>query len=134
MRFFIFPLENIYVAISADKVKSFVSMENNIDTGHIKIPVCMIFGKREYGQNVSCHGIILKQDDGASGILSGDKSYLIITPPVEKDIHIEEKEIQNLPGNFGGIYYLFNGLYFNNQKLILFLDIEKFISHWQGIK
>ena len=133
MRFFIFPIENIYIAVAADKVKRFISPDNNCDgavnADQIKIPVYMIFGKHRHLENMPCHGIVLKQEgeDGGNG---GNKTFVIITPPVERDIDVAEKEIQNLPGSFSGIYSSFNGLYFSGQKIIFFLDIEKLISLW----
>ena len=133
MRFFIFPLENIYIAVAADRVKRFVSQENSKDSAdidHVSIPVYMIFGKLQCAENMSQHGIVLKQEACASDGCGGNKTYMIITPPVERDIDIEENEIQSLPGSFTGIYSSFNGLYFNEQKIIFFLDIEKLISLW----
>ncbi|MCL2264769.1 MAG: hypothetical protein FWC22_01895 [Treponema sp.] len=136
MRFFIFPLENIYIAVAADKIKCFVSSDilnssrDNDPSGNdqIKIPVYMIFGKQHCAENASCHGIILKQETDA--MCGGNKTLVIVTPPVERDFYIEEKEIQSFPGTFSGVYYLFSGLYFNEQNIILFLDVEKLISHW----
>jgi len=132
MRFFIFPIENIYIAVAADKVKRFISPDTEDTAGieHIKIPAYMIFGKLLFPQNAPCHGIVLKQETDADGISGGNKTFVIITPPVERDIDVAEKEIQSLPGSFSGIYSSFNGLYFNGQKIIFFLDIEKLIALW----
>jgi len=160
MRFFIFPYENIYIAVAADMVKRFISLDapdNFHDTGkkelpetdQIKIPVCMIF-KKLHEDKSSRHGIVLKQETAASGVF-GDKTIVIITPPVERDIEVAENKIQKLPGSFTGVYSTFSGLYFNepvvkptrqlkeqngetsgsDKKIIFFLDIEKFISMWQ---
>jgi len=127
MRFFIFPLENIYIAVAADRVKRFISAENNmnsVNVDHINIPVYMIFGKPRCIENISCHGIVLKQETNEN------KTLVMITPPVEKDIDIAENEIQSLPGSFSGIYSSFNGIYFSGQKIIFFLDIEKLTAFW----
>ena len=131
MRFFIFPLETIYIAVAADKVKRFISPENDKDHFYpeqIKLPVYSIFGELNCDENMPHHGIVLKQETGASGRCGDNKTLVIITPPVERDIDVDEKNIQNLPGSFSGVYSLFNGLYFNEQKIIFFLDVEKFIS------
>jgi len=138
MRFFIFPLDNIYIAVAADNVKCFISSDaidsfagNNNDqesTGYVKIPVYMIFGKRDCAGNALRHGIVLKHETGASG--ADGRAFIIITPPVERDIFVDEQEIQGFPGSFSGVYSSFNGLYFSGQKVILFLDIEKFTSFW----
>jgi len=137
MRFFIFPVENIYIAVAADKVKRFIShdtddsiREDYKDTvkqesvkDNIKIPVNIIFGKLRDNKSFR-HGIVLKQET------SDNKTLVIITPPVERDIDVAEKEIQSLPGSFSGVYSSFSGLYFNEQKIIFFLDIEKLTSLW----
>jgi len=133
MRFFIFPLENIYIAVAADRVKRFISTENSDDSAlvdHINIPVYMIFGRQQCSETMSQHGIVLKQETCTSFICGGNKTFVIITPPVERDIDVAENEIQSLPGTFSGIYSSFNGLYFNEQKIIFFLDVEKLISLW----
>ena len=153
MRFFIFPLENIYIAVAADKVKRFISSdaadnfhENNKDTDQIIIPVNMIFGKLRYAETESVrHGIVLKHET------NGSKTLMIITPPVERDIEVAEKDIQSLPGSFTGIYSSFNGIFFYepaarelsrqlkerngvssgpDKKIVFFLDVEKFTSLW----
>jgi len=127
MRFFIFPIENIYVAVAADKVKRFMSTENNNDSvniDQITIPVHMIFGKLRCIDNMSSHIIVLKQQTNEN------KNLVMITPPVERDIDVAENEIQSLPGSFTGIYSSFYGIYFSGQKIIFFLDVEKLTALW----
>ncbi|MCL2181526.1 MAG: hypothetical protein FWB83_10415, partial [Treponema sp.] len=108
MRFFIFPLDNIHIAVAADKVKCFISLDNvqedsyQAEPGQIKIPIYIVFGKSR-GENISCHGIVLKQKT------SRDETLVIITPHIEKDINIDEKEIQSLPGCFSDVYSSFSG-------------------------
>jgi len=126
MRFFIFPLDGIYIAVAADKVKRFISSGAvPFDSGQIKVPVCVIFGKPDnMEKSASQHGIVLKKET------EDNKTLVIITPPVERDIDVEESDIQSLPGSFKGVYSSFNGLYFNGQKIIFFLDVEKLTSLW----
>jgi len=133
MRFFIFPIDKIYIAVAADNVKRFISHDENykdsvnkdsVSIDRIEIPVYMIFGKLRCYENMSFHDIVLKQET------NDNKSLVIITPPVEKDIDVPESEIQSLPASFSGVYSSFNGLYFNDKKIIFFLDIEKLISLW----
>ena len=125
MRFFIFPLDSIYIAVAADNVKRFISSDAELsETDHINMPVYMIFRKLNGIENISCHGIVLKQET------NDNKTIVIIIPPVERDIDVEEKQIQSLPGSLKGIYSSFSGICFNEQKIIFFLDIEKFSSLW----
>ncbi|MCL2229590.1 MAG: hypothetical protein FWC01_00695 [Treponema sp.] len=123
MRFFIFPIENIHIAISADKVARFVS-HNSEESGDTKIPLCMFFSNQKYNENSPSHGIVLKQET------DDNKTTVIITPPVEEDINVAQEEIHSLPESFCGVYSSFNGMFFNKQKIIFFLDVEIFISLW----
>ncbi|MCL2176243.1 MAG: hypothetical protein FWB73_09395 [Treponema sp.] len=127
MRYFIFPIENIYIAVSADKVKRFIShnSEESSDNGKIKITVNSIFGKLHNTDNkIFSHDIVLKQKT------NDNKTLILVTPPVERDIDVAENQIQNLPGSFSGVYSSFNGLYFDKQNIIFFLNLEKTISLW----
>ena len=134
MRFFIFPLEKIYIGIEAGKVKCLISSsgsdtdgavddtaDNSPDSGRqLKIPFDRIFrGLSPADISSFCHGIVLKQETGSC------QTMVIITPPVERDIDVEEKKIRSLPGSFSGVYSSFNGVYFNEQKIVFFLDVEK---------
>ena len=120
MRFFIFPLEKIYIGIEAERVKRLISGDATDGGQQLKIPFGQIFrGLRSMDEGGFRHGIVLKQETG------DNKTLVIITPPVERDITIEEKEIRSLPESFSGAYSLFNGVYFNEQKIVFFLDVEK---------
>ena len=128
MRFFIFPFKNIYIAVAADKVKRFISPDtaDNVQdncTDPVKIQIYC-------AENMPHHGIVLKQETGASSRYGDHKTIILITPPVERDIDVAEKEIQSLPVSFTGIYASFNGIYFNEQKIIFFLDVEKLTALW----
>jgi len=125
MRYFIFPVENIYIAVSADKVKRFIShnSEESSDNDKIKIIVNTIFGKLHNTDNkFFSHDIVLKQKT------NDDKTLILVTPPVERDIEVSENQIQNLPESLTGVYSSFNGLYFDKQNIIFFLNLEKMIS------
>ena len=124
MRFFIFPFEKIYIAVAADKVKRFISTAT-ADTIQGNDPVKIPLHRAE---NMAHHGIVLKQET------NDHKTLVLITPPVEKDIEVAEKEIQSLPGSFAGMYASFYGIYFNEQKIIFFLDVEKLTALWLHTK
>ena len=123
MRFFIFPFENIYIAVAADNVKRFISPDSaDSPQENCKDPVKIQL--HSAGNNGSRHGIVLKQET------NDNETIILITPPVEKDIDVAEKEIQSLPKSFAGIYASFNGIYFNEHKIIFFLDTEKLTGLW----
>jgi len=124
MRFFIFPIESIHIAVAADKVSKFISHDMT-EAEQTVIPLYILFTRHQKNENVSFHGIVLKQE------ICDNKKIVIMTPPIEEDINVSQEEIQSLPDSFSGVYSSFNGIYFYRQKLIFFLDIENFISLWQ---
>ena len=68
------------------------------------------------------HGVVLKSNGPA--LPDGTVRTVLLTPRIDKDLEIPEKDIHGLPEAFAGLFRYFRGAYFNGQEVIFILNFK----------
>ena len=122
MKYFICALDDLQLGIPADSTERIIPADalpsalTEIINRETYISLTALFKKYEIK---SPHGIIIKDTE------IDIPRTILLTPKIEFEIEIDEKEIKPLPEALAGIYLFFRGICFLGEKLILILEPVK---------
>ena len=123
IRYFICPLDKIYLGIPAGRTEKIIPVTrvqtavNETENREKFISLPALFGLK----NISTpHGVVLKTP--------ATRKTVLLTPGIDIDLEIPEENISSLPESLSGSYRYFTGACFDDQKVILILDPEKLVE------
>jgi len=124
MKYFICALDTIGVAVSGECTERIISVSRiqssvyEKEEQNIFISLSLLFKK----ENLSTpHGILLKPKNN-------DKKVTLLTPPIDIDLEIPEKDIYTVPIALTEKLRYFSGACFIEGRLVLILNTEKLLE------
>ena len=122
MKYFICALGKINLGFPAGQTERIVSVtriQNAVcetENQELFISLPALFRQKDIS---APHGIVLKTTEGRTA------KTTLLTPRIDTELEIQEKDIQGLPRFMGGAYRHFRGAYCAGKNIILILDPKK---------